>query len=49
MIGGLPGLFFFLMLLILVNLYEEGGEQVIAIVGLIFFGTIMLALLYIGV
>lgn len=49
MIGGLPGLFVFLMLGILVALFEEEGEIIMAILGLIFFGAILFALMWVGV
>ena len=49
MIGGLPGLFFFLFLLVLVFLMEEYGDIILQVICLIFFGGILLALLAIGV
>jgi len=49
MIGGLPGLFVFLMLGIVVALFEEEGEIVIAILGTLLFGSILLALMWVGV
>lgn len=49
MISGLPGLFVFLMMGILLVFFEEEGEIIMAILGLIFFGAILFALIWVGV